>query len=129
MILSVNEEYDKLVPLLSSEEYESLKESIKENGLWLPILCNSEGIILDGHHRFRACIELGIKTKQLTNHGSFLYTGEYKHDTIWVLSTKLDQKPAINPNFEIEKYKWFNAEQLLTLRSFVAKKCLGKRGE
>ena len=63
MILSVNEEYDKLVPLLSSEEYESLKESIKENGLWLPILCNSEGIILDGHHRFRACIELKIKTK------------------------------------------------------------------
>ncbi len=60
MILSVSPEYEKLVPLLSSEEYESLKESIKENGLWLPILCNAEGVILDGHHRFRACIELKL---------------------------------------------------------------------
>ncbi len=63
MILSVSPEYDKLIPALSSEEYISLKESIKENGLWLPILCNAEGIILDGHHRFRVCIELKLKTK------------------------------------------------------------------
>ena len=63
MILSVSSEYDKLVPALSSEEYHSLKESIKENGLWIPILCNAEGVILDGHHRFRVCIELEIKTK------------------------------------------------------------------
>ena len=63
MILSVNSEYDKLVPPLSSEEYNSLKESIKNNGLWIPIICNPEGIILDGHHRFRVCVELKIKIK------------------------------------------------------------------
>lgn len=63
MILSVNSEYDKLLPSLSSEEYNSLKESIKENGLWVPILCNPDGIILDGHHRFRVCVELELKTK------------------------------------------------------------------
>ena len=63
MILSVSSEYDKLVFPMSSEEYNSLKESIKTNGLWIPILCNPEGVILDGHHRFRACIELEIKTK------------------------------------------------------------------
>jgi len=63
MILSVSSEYDKLVFPMSSEEYSSLKESIKNNGLWIPILCNPDGIILDGHHRFRACIELEIKTK------------------------------------------------------------------
>ncbi len=63
MILSVSSEYDKLVPPLSSEEYSSLKESIKNNGLWIPIICNPEGIILDGHHRFRVCVELKIKIK------------------------------------------------------------------
>ena len=63
MILSVSSEYDKLVPALTSEEYHSLKESIKENGLWIPILCTPEGVILDGHHRFRVCIELELKTK------------------------------------------------------------------
>ena len=64
MILSVSSEYDKLVPPLSSEEYHSLKQSIKESdGLWIPILCTPEGVILDGHHRFRACIELKLKVK------------------------------------------------------------------
>jgi len=63
MILSVNPEYEKLVFPLSSDEYNTLKESIKQDGLWIPIICNAEGIILDGHHRFRACIELEIKPK------------------------------------------------------------------
>ena len=63
MILSVNSEYDKLVPNLTIEEYNSLKESIKTNGLWMPIIVNPQGEILDGHHRFRICIELNIKTK------------------------------------------------------------------
>jgi len=63
LILSVSDEYDKLVFPLSSDEYNSLKESIKQNGLWMPIICNVDGVILDGHHRFMACIELKIKTK------------------------------------------------------------------
>ena len=63
MILSINEDYDKLVPKLSSEEYATLKESIKENGMWIPILVNPQGEVLDGHHRFRVCVELEIKPK------------------------------------------------------------------
>lgn len=63
MIITVNSEYDALVPKLSSEEYESLKKSIKEDGLWMPILVNPNGEILDGHHRYRACMELKLQTK------------------------------------------------------------------
>lgn len=48
---------------MSSDEYNTLKDSIKQDGLWVPILCNPQGEILDGHHRFRACIELEIQTK------------------------------------------------------------------
>jgi ParB-like chromosome segregation protein Spo0J len=40
-------------PEQSAEEYESLKQSICENGLYEPITINAEEIILDGHHRFR----------------------------------------------------------------------------
>ena len=65
MILSANPEYEKLVFPMSSDEYNTLKESIKQDGLWIPIICNAEGVILDGHHRFRACIELKIKTKAI----------------------------------------------------------------
>ena len=59
----INQDYANLVPPLSVEEYESLKQSINQNGLWVPIVVNSHGIILDGHHRFKACQELGIEPK------------------------------------------------------------------
>jgi ParB-like chromosome segregation protein Spo0J len=45
---------------LSNEEYDSLKKSISENGLYHPISINQDGDLLDGHHRLRACQELSI---------------------------------------------------------------------
>jgi ParB-like chromosome segregation protein Spo0J len=52
----INSEYASLVSELSPEEYESLKQSIREaNGLYLPIIVNQSGIILDGYHRYKAC--------------------------------------------------------------------------
>ena len=58
--LSTNKEYLKQIPSLSGSEFESLKQSIKEQGLHVPVIVNKQGIVLDGHHRFRACKELGI---------------------------------------------------------------------
>ena len=63
MQLTINPEYDRLVPVLSKDDYENLKNSIKINGQWIPILANPEGVILDGHNRFDICEELGIKPK------------------------------------------------------------------
>ena len=59
--VKINPEYASLVPELSPEEYESLKQSIKENGLYVPLIVNQDGIVLDGHHRFKACQGLGIQ--------------------------------------------------------------------
>ena len=63
--VKINPEYASLVSELSPEENESLKQSIKENGLHVPIIVNQNGIILDGHHRYKACQELGIEPKIL----------------------------------------------------------------
>ena len=64
--IRINPEYASLVPELSSEEFESLKQSIKKaNGLYVPIIVNQDGIILDGHHRYKACQELGIEPKTI----------------------------------------------------------------
>jgi hypothetical protein len=59
--LSVNHDYVGLLPDLSTQEYESLKRSIKENGQFSPIIVNSHKVVLDGHHRLRICRELGIE--------------------------------------------------------------------
>src|SRR4051812_31397825 len=63
--IKINDEYAKLVPEIPQSDYQSLKASIKENGLFVPIILNQYGIILDGHHRYRACQELEIEPRTM----------------------------------------------------------------
>jgi ParB-like chromosome segregation protein Spo0J len=61
MSLHLNPEYDKLLPHMSEEEFVELKNSIETEGQHYPIIVNQDLVVLDGHHRFRACTELGIE--------------------------------------------------------------------
>ena len=61
MSLRLNPEYDKLLPRMSEEEFAELKISIQTEGQHYPIIVNEDLEVLDGHHRFRACVELGIE--------------------------------------------------------------------
>jgi ParB/RepB/Spo0J family partition protein len=60
MKVKIKKEYEKLIRPLTQEEYELLKESIKTYGLLHPIVVNPKGVVLDGHHRLKACRELHI---------------------------------------------------------------------
>jgi ParB-like chromosome segregation protein Spo0J len=61
MSLRINPEYEKLLPKMSDEEFAELKASIQAEGQHYPIVANENLEILDGHHRFKACTELGIE--------------------------------------------------------------------
>jgi ParB-like chromosome segregation protein Spo0J len=61
MSLRLNPEYEKMLPTMTPEEFEQLKESIRTEGQHYPIIANENLEVLDGHHRFRACMELGIE--------------------------------------------------------------------
>jgi DNA modification methylase len=61
--IKINHEYSKLVNLLSTSEYDVLKNSISNKGLHLPIIVNQDNVILDGHNRLKICQELGIEPK------------------------------------------------------------------
>jgi len=63
LIIKIKPEYAKLVYPLSNLEYEALKDSTKVDGLHYPIVTNSKGEILDGHHRYKICKELDIPIK------------------------------------------------------------------
>src|SRR5437899_3267153 len=53
--------YPDLLPALSEEQFERLKNDIKERGVQVPIEVDAEtGEIVDGYHRHRACQEFGI---------------------------------------------------------------------
>jgi ParB-like chromosome segregation protein Spo0J len=58
--ITVNKEYEGLVPKLTEQEYDRLKQSIQEKGQLVPIIVNKAGVIIDGHHRNKICQELGI---------------------------------------------------------------------
>ena len=60
-----------VVPPMTEEEYEELKADIKAHGLCEPITLH-QGKVIDGKHRYRACLELGIEpdTRKLSTNGS-----------------------------------------------------------
>ena len=51
----------QVMPPLTAEEYNELKNDIAERGVMVPIEYDEHGNVLDGHHRLRICAELGIK--------------------------------------------------------------------
>ena len=51
----------QVMPELNTEEYTELREDIRARGVMVPIELDEQGNVLDGHHRLRACKELGIK--------------------------------------------------------------------
>lgn len=61
MSLRLNPEYEKLLPKMSEEEFAELKASIQAEGQHYAIIVNEDLEVLDGHHRYRACVELGIE--------------------------------------------------------------------
>jgi len=54
-------QYAGVMPDMSEEEFAALKQSIDEDGLKHPIEITPDGEIVDGHHRYKACRELGIE--------------------------------------------------------------------
>lgn len=51
----------QVMPPLTDDEYEALKADIAASGVRVPVDVDQHGRILDGHHRSRACKELGIE--------------------------------------------------------------------
>jgi ParB-like chromosome segregation protein Spo0J len=64
--LTVNEEYKNIYPPLTDEEFNEIKESIKNNRQQVPIITNEQGVIVDGYHRWKICRELGIEPWYIT---------------------------------------------------------------
>ena len=57
--IRLTEKY-QVMPNMPPEQFEALKADIAERGVLVPIDVDEDGHILDGHHRYRACTELGI---------------------------------------------------------------------
>lgn len=69
----------QVLPPLSSSDFAALKADIAQRGVLVPIEYDEDGNVLDGHHRIKACAELGIRDwpriirKGLTEEGKRLH--------------------------------------------------------
>jgi DNA modification methylase len=114
----IDDEYSKLVPPLTEKEYEGLKLSISIDGQHFPIIVNEQGIILDGHHRFRACKELKIEPKiEEKSFSSKLKEIEFVVDSnLKRRHLNPFQKAELGYNFENAYRKAAKARQLSSLK-------------
>lgn len=78
----------QLLPNLTEDEYQALKADIAERGVQVPVERDETGAVLDGHHRIRACEELGI-----TDYPTIIRTGmDEDQKRQHVLALNLDRR-------------------------------------
>lgn len=59
----------QVMPDLTEQEYQALKADIAARGVKIPAEVDEQGNVLDGHHRIRACKELGIECPAIVREG------------------------------------------------------------
>jgi len=84
--LKINPEFHNLIPLISSEEYQLLEESILQEGCREAIITWNDQI-LDGHNRYEICQKNEIKFKTIEK--SFDNEDEAK---IWIIQNQLARR-------------------------------------
>jgi ParB-like chromosome segregation protein Spo0J len=119
LLIFTKEEYISLIPPLSTNEYELLKKSIRENGLHVAIIVNQNGIILDGVHRYLACKELGVPIKYITR--QFNDPSEEKLFRIEVnlRRRQLNAYQKIEVGYHLEKILRENAKTRMSLGGVI----------
>jgi ParB-like chromosome segregation protein Spo0J len=79
----------QVLPPLSDEEYQALKEDMAENGMLVPVVQDTAGNIIDGHHRVRAYQELLAEGRAAGGFPTVERSGlttEEKRDLAWRLN-------------------------------------------
>lgn len=73
------------MPEMGGWDYEQLRDSIAKNGMFIEhaVVVDEDGRILDGHHRAKACAELGIECPTREKSG---LSEEQKDEYIWAVN-------------------------------------------
>ena len=97
--LKINEDFKKLIPDLSKEEYKGLEKSILSEGIREPIAVWN-GTIVDGHNRYSIAQKHDLTFETLEM--KFEDSDEVK---IWILTNQLSRRnvtPFIKAEMELE---------------------------
>jgi len=90
--LTIDKEFQELIPPLNYEEEELLIASIKEEGCHTPLVVWGD-ILVDGHNRYDACIENGIEFE--TRSMEFADRDDAK---IWIIKNQFGRRNLSTPS-------------------------------
>jgi hypothetical protein len=103
-----------LIPPMSASEFDELRASIQAEGLRLPITLHTEGRILDGRHRYRACAELGLVPPTETFVGKRRHLDESQRAMVAAkLETMKQGRPGKDANLHVLRADAAEREQVL----------------
>lgn len=90
--LVVNEKFERLCPQLREEERELLEESIIANGCEMPLIVWGEtATIVDGHNRYRICMEhnipFAVEERDFEDEDAVIY---------WIVTNQLGRRNLTN---------------------------------
>jgi protein gp37 len=110
--ITIDPEFEILIPALSDEEYKQLDQDIQKDGCTDPIkVWAGHGIILDGHNRYKICTEWGIEYKI---HPIELETREEAIN--WIIENQLGRRNLTDSQRSYLRGKRYNIEKKLPHR-------------
>jgi len=77
-----HEQQYQLLPALTDEEYSALKADISQHGVLVPVEIDTEGRLLDGHHRLRAWTELRAEGVKVPDYPRIVRAGLTEDDKV-----------------------------------------------
>jgi hypothetical protein len=91
--LTIDPEFQKLIPPLSAQEFASLKQQIIEQGCLEPLYAWKDGdnrILLDGHNRYTICTEVnrGYETRNVV-------LASREHAKLWILEHQMGRRNVV----------------------------------
>jgi N6-adenosine-specific RNA methylase IME4/ParB-like chromosome segregation protein Spo0J len=88
----IDEEFKGIIPPLTDEELRLLEESINQEGCRDPLVVwKEEGILLDGHNRYRICQSIGADFKTIE-----LSFPDRLAATKWMVTNQLGRRNLVN---------------------------------
>ena len=107
MQLKIDEEFRSLIPPLTADEYQQLKENILKDGC-RDALVIWNGTIIDGHNRYQICMENGIEFKTVDKQFS-----DRQEAIEWIILNQFGRRNLQN---------FVRAELALKLKPIIQKK-------
>ena len=96
--MKFNKEYQRLIPVLSTAEYDTVKDSISKQGVKIPIELNENLEVLDGHNRTQISMELGFELISARIHN---FNGDSLAEKEFIIMCNLNRR-QLNPFQRIE---------------------------